>query len=171
MRSPPWGRASTRDVAQSATSATPAPISPTIEAERRQLTVMFCDLVGSTALSARVDPEDLREIIGAYHHRCVPIWYFGYPHAPEDDAERAVRAGLAVVDAVGTLNLEMPPLCRLPPAWLISPGSPSTNRAAVPPTTPRTLQGSSLLSTAAGPSSNLCPTPNRSPGLRAGGDR
>jgi class 3 adenylate cyclase len=90
------------------------------EAERRQLSVMFCDLVGSTPLSARYDPEDLREIIGAYH-RCVAdtvarfagfvakymgdgvLIYFGYPEAHEDDAERAVRAGLAVIDAVGKL--------------------------------------------------------------------
>ena len=86
-------------------------------AERRQLTVMFCDLVGSTALSARLDPEELREVIGAYH-RCVAeavrrfdgfvakymgdgvLVYFGYPRAHEDDAERAVRAGLAVVEAM-----------------------------------------------------------------------
>src|SRR5438132_293367 len=90
------------------------------EAERRQLTVMFCDLVGSTPLSVRYDPEDLREIVGAYH-RCVAdtvgrfagfvakymgdgvLIYFGYPQAHEDDAERAVRAGLAVIDAVGRL--------------------------------------------------------------------
>jgi class 3 adenylate cyclase/predicted ATPase len=89
-------------------------------AERRQLTVMFSDLVASTALSARLDPEDLREVIGAYH-RCVAetvarfagfvakymgdgvLVYFGYPQADEDDAERAVRAGLAVIDAVGRL--------------------------------------------------------------------
>ncbi len=88
------------------------------QAERRQLTVMFCDLVGSTALSARLDPEELREVIGAYH-RCVAeavrrfdgfvakymgdgvLVYFGYPRAHEDDAERAVRAGLAVVEAMG----------------------------------------------------------------------
>ena len=86
-------------------------------AERRQLTVMFCDLVGSTAMAARLDPEELREVIGAYH-RCVAaavrrfdgfvakymgdgvLVYFGYPRAHEDDAERAVRAGLAVVEAV-----------------------------------------------------------------------
>src|SRR5215472_10839464 len=92
------------------------------EAERRQLTVMFCDLVGSTPLSQRFDPEDLREIVGAYH-RCVAdtagrftgfvakymgdgvLIYFGYPEAHEDDAERAVRAGLAVADAVGGLTL------------------------------------------------------------------
>src|SRR6516162_7792657 len=88
----------------------------TSTAERRHLTVMFCDLVGSTALSTRYDPEDLREIVGAYH-RCIAdtvtrfagfvakymgdgvLIYFGYPEAHEDDAERAVRAGLAVIDA------------------------------------------------------------------------
>src|SRR6266481_9971138 len=90
------------------------------EAERRQLTVMFCDLVGSTPLSARYDPEDLREIVGAYHRRVADtvsrfagfvakymgdgvLIYFGYPEAHEDDTERAVRAGLAVIDAVGGL--------------------------------------------------------------------
>jgi class 3 adenylate cyclase/tetratricopeptide (TPR) repeat protein len=95
---------------------TPA-AAPSSEAERRQLTVMFCDLVGSTELSARLDPEDLREVIGAYR-RCVAeavrrfdgfvakymgdgvLVYFGYPQAHEDDAERAVRAGLAVIEAV-----------------------------------------------------------------------
>jgi class 3 adenylate cyclase/tetratricopeptide (TPR) repeat protein len=115
------GEPSTRDMAQSATSATPAPIPPTIEAERRQLTVMFCDLVGSTAIAARLDPEELREVIGAYH-RCVAeavrrfdglvakymgdgvLVYFGYPRAHEDDAERAVRAGLDIVPAVGRLD-------------------------------------------------------------------
>jgi class 3 adenylate cyclase/predicted ATPase len=97
----------------------------TAEAERRQLTVMFCDLVGSTPLSTRFDPEDLREIVGAYH-RCVTdtvgrfggfvakymgdgvLIYFGYPEAHEDDAERAVRAGLAVIDAVGRLATQEP---------------------------------------------------------------
>src|SRR6516165_8307992 len=91
------------------------------DAERRQLTVMFCDLVGSTALSARLDPEDLRGIIGAYH-RCVAeivegfggfvarymgdgvLVYFGYPQAHEDDAERAMRCGLALVDRIPQLN-------------------------------------------------------------------
>jgi class 3 adenylate cyclase len=104
----------------------PAPAPPAIEkaseasAERRQVTVMFTDLVGSTALSARMDPEDLRTVIGAYH-KCVAetvgrfdgfvakymgdgvLIYFGYPAAHEDDAERAVRAGLALVDAVASL--------------------------------------------------------------------
>jgi len=91
------------------------------DAERRQLTVMFCDLVGSTPLSARLDPEDLRGIIGAYH-RCVTeivegfggfvarymgdgvLVYFGYPQAHEDDAERATRCGLALVDRVPQLK-------------------------------------------------------------------
>src|SRR5215813_9334759 len=85
-------------------------------AERRQLTVMFCDLVGSTALSARFDPEDLREVIAAYHRAVTDVVrnldgfvakymgdgvliYFGYPQAHEDDAERAVRAGLGFIDA------------------------------------------------------------------------
>jgi class 3 adenylate cyclase/predicted ATPase len=95
------------------------------EAERRQLTIMFCDLVGSTPLSTRFDPEDLREIVGAYH-RCVTdtvgrfggfvakymgdgvLIYFGYPEAHEDDAERAARAGLAVIDAVGRLATQEP---------------------------------------------------------------
>jgi class 3 adenylate cyclase/predicted ATPase len=93
------------------------------EAERRQLTVMFCDLVGSTALSARFDPEDLREVIGAYHRAVAEIVagfdgfvsrymgdgvlvYFGYPQAHEDDAERAVRAGLAAIDAVSRLDVK-----------------------------------------------------------------
>ena len=95
-------------------SETPVPAAaPSAAAERRQLTVMFCDLVGSTALSARLDPEDLRAVIGAYH-RCAAavieraggfvakymgdgvLAYFGYPRADEHDAERAVRAGLAI---------------------------------------------------------------------------
>src|SRR6516164_6155484 len=115
------GEPPTRDVAKSATSATSAPISPPpIDAERRQLTLMFCDLVGSTALSTRFDPEDLQELIGDYHRAVADtvgrfdgfvakymgdgvLIYFGYPQAHEDDAERAVRAGLAVIEAVGRL--------------------------------------------------------------------
>jgi class 3 adenylate cyclase/predicted ATPase len=108
------------------TGATPAQVLSAVEppkhdaAERRQLTVMFCDLVGSTALSARLDPEDLREIIGAYHRCCAELMehnggfvakymgdgvlaYFGYPQAHEHDAERAVRAGLALVETVPKL--------------------------------------------------------------------
>src|SRR5438105_4287877 len=100
------------------------------EAERRQITVMFCDLVGSTALSGRLDPEDLREVIGRYH-ACVAatvarsdgfvakymgdgvLVYFGYPQAHEDDAEQAVRAGLALVEAVGKLKAAEPMQVRI----------------------------------------------------------
>src|SRR6516165_10875499 len=94
-------------------------------AERRQVTVMFSDLVGSTALSTRMDPEDLREVISAYQ-KCVAetvhrfggfvakymgdgvLVYFGYPQAHEDDAERAVRAGLDLIGAVGGLKTHAP---------------------------------------------------------------
>jgi class 3 adenylate cyclase/predicted ATPase len=93
------------------------------DAERRQLTVLFCDLAGSTALSARLDPEDLREVIAAYHRAVAQVVagfdgfvakymgdgvlaYFGYPQAHEDDAERAVRAGLGVVETVGRLEVK-----------------------------------------------------------------
>jgi len=113
------GRAAAEDVPAA------SPANATAEAERRQLTVMFCDLVGSTPLSTRFDPEDLREIVGAYHG-CVAdtvarfggfvakymgdgvLVYFGYPEAHEDDAERAARAGLAVVGAVGQLAAPEP---------------------------------------------------------------
>jgi class 3 adenylate cyclase len=105
--------------------AAPPASSPSHTAERRQVTVMFSDLVGSTALSARMDPEDLREVIAAYH-TCVAeivrrfegfvaqylgdgvLVYFGYPHAHEDDAERAIRAGLALIAAVGALKMGAP---------------------------------------------------------------
>jgi class 3 adenylate cyclase/predicted ATPase len=102
--------------------AEPPPSTPAGDAaERRQLSVMFCDLVGSTALSARLDPEDMRGIIAAYHRCCAALIvsnggfvakymgdgvlaYFGYPRAHEDDAERAVRAGLAIVEAAPKLE-------------------------------------------------------------------
>ena len=108
-----------------AISASPQPAQsepkPQDTAERRQVTVMFSDLVGSTVLSARMDPEDLREIISAYQ-KCVAetvrrfggfvakymgdgvLVYFGYPQAHEDDAERAVRAGLELIAAVSALK-------------------------------------------------------------------
>jgi class 3 adenylate cyclase len=106
------------------TALPPAQIAavPTKEdlAERRQLTVMFCELVGSTALSARLDPEDLRAIIGTYHHRCAELVkhndgfvakymgdgvpaYFGWPQAHEHDPEPAIRAGL--VETVPKLKI------------------------------------------------------------------
>ena len=91
------------------------------EAERRQLTVMFCDMVGSTALSARMDPEDLHELIRRYQGACAEVIgrfdghighyvgdgilvYFGFPRAHEDDPRRAVQAGLEIVEAVQALN-------------------------------------------------------------------
>ena len=98
----------------------PAPAAAADAAERRQLTLMFCDLVGSTTLSASLDPEDLRAVISAYHRCCAEtverhggfvakymgdgvLVYFGYPQAREHDAEHAVEAGLALVDAVPRL--------------------------------------------------------------------
>ncbi len=101
------------------------PPAPRTDAERRQVTVMFSDLVGSTALSARMDPEDLREVISAYQ-KCVAetvrrfggfvakymgdgvLVYFGYPQAHEDDAERAVRAALQLIAAVAGLTTRAP---------------------------------------------------------------
>jgi class 3 adenylate cyclase/predicted ATPase len=94
-----------------------------ITAERRQLTVMFCDLVGSTALSSQLDPEELRDLVLAYQKVCAEVTqrfdghiaqylgdgvlvYFGYPLAHEDDAQRAVRAGLEIVEAIGALHVD-----------------------------------------------------------------
>ena len=119
--------------------ATPAKAKPHDTAERRQVTVMFSDLVGSTALSARMDPEDLREVISAYQ-KCVAetvqrfggfvakymgdgvLVYFGYPQAHEDDAERAVRAGLELIEAVSGLNaatLHCKPVSALRPGLVV----------------------------------------------------
>src|SRR5215475_10574516 len=95
------------------------------KAERRQLSVMFCDLVGSTALAAQLDPEDLRELIGAYHGAAADeirrleghvaqylgdgvLAYFGYPQAHENDAERSVRVGLRLVERIGALDAGRP---------------------------------------------------------------
>jgi class 3 adenylate cyclase/predicted ATPase len=118
LRDDAGGKAPSVDAANR--SSTPS-TRPEDRAERRQVTVMFCDLVGSTALSARMDPEDLREVISAYQ-KCVAeavqrfggfvakymgdgvLVYFGYPQAHEDDAERAVRAALEFVAAVGDLK-------------------------------------------------------------------
>ncbi len=118
LRADASGKTSSAD---DATATSPASVPPEDRAERRQVTVMFSDLVGSTALSARMDPEDLREVISAYQE-CVAetvgrlggfiakfmgdgaLVYFGYPHAHEDDAERAVRAGLELVAAVSGLK-------------------------------------------------------------------
>ncbi len=97
------------------------PTTPSPDAERRQLTVMFCDLVDSTKLSSQLDPEDYRDMVRAYQRVCAEVItrfdghiaqllgdglliYFGYPHAHEDDAQRAVRAGLGMLAAMGDLN-------------------------------------------------------------------
>jgi TOMM system kinase/cyclase fusion protein len=111
-----------------AASSTPASSSSaaphTSEAERRQLTVLFCDLVDSTVLASQLDPEDLREVVRAYQEACAKVItrleghiaqylgdgllvYFGYPLAHEDDAQRAVRTGLGIVEALGQLNTRL----------------------------------------------------------------
>src|SRR5262249_4291926 len=104
------------------TQAEPPPPAPhTPEAERRQLTVMFCDLVASTKLSSQLDPEEYRDMVRAYQNVCTEVIqryeghiaqllgdglliYFGYPQAHEDDAQRAVRTGLGILDVMGDLN-------------------------------------------------------------------
>src|SRR5215470_4597555 len=104
-------------------AASPAePRSP--EAERRQLTVMFCDLVDSTKLSSQLDPEDYRDVVRVYQTACTEVIrrydgyiaqllgdgllvYFGYPQAHEDDAQRAVRTGLGILDATRDLNKKL----------------------------------------------------------------
>ena len=109
-----------QDVQGTQTAALPpTPLTP--DAERRQLTVLFCDLVDSTPLASQLDPEDLREVVRAYQDTCAKVIalyeghiaqylgdgllvYFGYPRAHEDDAQRAVRAGLGIVEALGQLN-------------------------------------------------------------------
>jgi class 3 adenylate cyclase/predicted ATPase len=118
LRGDTGGNAPSADVA--ITSSVPN-VASEDRAERRQVTVMFSDLVGSTALSARMDPEDLREVISAYQNSVAEsvgrfggfvakymgdgvLVYFGYPQAHEDDAERAVQAGLQLVTAVGNLK-------------------------------------------------------------------
>jgi len=129
-------------------TASPAVAPPPTEAERRQLTVLFCDLVDSTALAGQLDPEELREVVRAYQDTCAKVIarfeghiaqylgdgllvYFGYPLAHEDDAQRAVRAGLGMIDAVGQLNtrwllldarvVDVPmssnPIVVTPPSW------------------------------------------------------
>jgi class 3 adenylate cyclase len=102
-------------------AAVGSPPTPPPQAERRQLTVLFCDLVASTELSARLDPEDMGQVIRAYHGACTEVverWgghvakymgdgvlaYFGWPQAHEDEAERAVRAGLEMADGIAKLD-------------------------------------------------------------------
>ena len=104
---------------------TPLPIEPHVpDAERRQLTVLFCDLVDSTELSSQLDPEEWRAVVRAYQETCAKVIarfeghiaqylgddllvYFGYPQAHEDDAQRAVRSGLGIVEAMAQLNTRL----------------------------------------------------------------
>ena len=118
------------DENQSNPHASPAATTASSDAERRQLTVMFCDLVGSTALSERLDPEDLRQLISTYRRTAGDVVarydghvaqylgdglmvYFGWPRAHEDDAERAVRAALEIVEAVKQVSAPDPLKVRL----------------------------------------------------------
>src|SRR5262252_3584804 len=101
-----------------------SPVPPSPDAERRQLTVMFCDLVDSTKLSSQLDPEEYRNVVRAYQKACTEVIqrfdgyiaqllgdgllvYFGYPQAHEDDAHRAVRTGLGILDVMGDLNTRL----------------------------------------------------------------
>src|SRR5262245_44312368 len=109
---------------QPSPEVTPRVTAPPPDAERRQLTVMFCDLVDSTKLSSQLDPEDWRDVVRAYQSACTDVItlfdghiaqllgdglliYFGYPHAHEDDAQRAVRAGLGMLAAMEDLNTRL----------------------------------------------------------------
>src|SRR5215813_3888655 len=113
----------TQEASRSQVEAAPT-IPPPPDAERRQLTVLFCDLVDSTVLASQLDPEELREVVRAYQDACAKVIarfdghiaqylgdgllvYFGYPRAHEDDAQRAVRAGLGIVEALEQLNTRL----------------------------------------------------------------
>src|SRR6266704_946469 len=119
--SAPPGPPRAPQVGQPLQTATPPATPPPREAERRQLTVMFCDLVDSTRLSSQLDPEEYRDMVRAYQHVCTEVIqryeghtaqllgdgllvYFGYPQAHEDDAQRAIRVGLGMLAAMGDLN-------------------------------------------------------------------
>src|SRR5215472_9269035 len=109
------------DAAPAAAPAGTAPVAASATGERRHLTVLFCDLVGSTEIAARLDPEEWRELIAGYHRAAAEaitrygghvakylgdgvMAYFGWPEAHENDAERAARAGLAIVEEVSKFN-------------------------------------------------------------------
>src|SRR6516225_901909 len=104
-----------------ATAADSRPSTPSVDGERRHLTVLFCDLVGSTEIAAQLDPEDWRELMAGYHRAAGEaitryggyvaqylgdgvMAYFGWPEAHENDAERAARAGLAILESISRLN-------------------------------------------------------------------
>jgi class 3 adenylate cyclase/predicted ATPase len=123
IASPPSHREGSHAAQRTRDDAPPAE-SGTSDAEHRQLTVMFCDLVGSTPLAEQLDPENLREVVRAYQQTCAEVIhrveghiaqylgdgllvYFGWPQAHDDDAQRAVRAGLGILEAMETLNIRL----------------------------------------------------------------
>ena len=157
------GREALAPTAQSIQASPPTRESISADAERRQLTVMFCDLVGSTALAERLDPEELRDLMQAYQRACGEVIerydghvaqylgdglmvYFGWPRAHEDDAVRAIRAGLEVTRSRLQADAHR---CRSAPGWAfipawwwsVKPGKamPPSPRPpwARPPTSPR----------------------------------
>jgi class 3 adenylate cyclase len=120
LSGPPLATPTVHDPHNATSPVTPPPW----EAERRQLTVLFCDLVDSTVLASQLDPEEWREVVRAYQQTCATVIqryegyiaqylgdgllaYFGYPHAHEDDPQRAVRTGLEIVEAMGTLHTQL----------------------------------------------------------------
>ena len=122
---PPTSQRATQDALLAPTATLPT-APPPAEAERRQLTVLFCDLVDSTRLASQLDPEELRQVVQAYQATCAKVIarfeghiaqylgdgllvYFGYPLAHEDDAQRAVRAGLGIIEAMGQLHTSLGP--------------------------------------------------------------
>src|SRR5215813_13446975 len=121
---PPLGPLPVTSDVQSSQVPPPPAVPASADAERRQLTVMFCDLVESTALATQLDPEDLREVVRAYQETAAAVIqrfeghiaqylgdgllvYFGYPQAHEDDARRAIRTGLGIVETLGALNTRL----------------------------------------------------------------
>src|SRR5215813_13142980 len=121
---PPQSTQQSAAQAQPSLQVAPLPTVPPPDAERRQLTVMFCDLVDSTKLSSQLDPEEYRNVVRAYQSACTEVItrfdghiaqllgdgllvYFGYPQAHEDDAQRAVRTGLGMLAAMGDLNARL----------------------------------------------------------------
>jgi class 3 adenylate cyclase len=117
-----------------------APVTTSAGGERRHLTVLFCDLVNSTSIAAKLDPEEWREIVADYHRAAAQaierfggyvahylgdgvMAYFGWPEAHENDAERAARAGLAILDAISKLNQQSPSVVRSPQTRFPSAGS------------------------------------------------
>ncbi len=121
---PPREKQSDTPVDRAIPDSPPVAYREVSDAERRQLTVLFCDLADSTTLAGQLDPEDLREVIRAYQATCAEVIqrfdghiaqylgdgllvYFGYPQAHEDDASRAVRTSLSIVEALSTLNTRL----------------------------------------------------------------